>query len=363
MSMMNASTMNAATMKAIVMQDGEVSLQQVELPKPQAGQVLVRSLACGICGSDIHITRHYNEVFDFYRKLGVMPEGVDNHAPVMLGHEFCAEIVEFGPQTQQALALGTRVTSVPILMSQNGAGVGVTPGVNGAYSEYFILDEALLMPVPEHLPPEAVALTEPLAVGLHAVNRGDVQAEDVALVVGCGPIGLAVISALRLRGVAKIVAADLQGDKLQLAREFGATHTVNPGEQDEVAFAAELAAGQRVVIFECVGIHKLIEGFVQRAPAKATIVVTGIHTANSNINYAYATVKELDMCFSYYYQPAEFAACLEELAQGTIPWRKLLTGKVGMDGVSGAFKQLMKPNPHIKVVIEPWRNGELETFD
>ncbi|ABI37390.1 Alcohol dehydrogenase, zinc-binding domain protein [Shewanella sp. MR-4] len=357
------SLMTMPTMNAIVMQDGEVSLQQVDLPKPQAGQVLVRSLACGICGSDIHITRHYNEVFDFYRQLGVMPEGVDKHAAVMLGHEFCAEIVEFGPQTQQALALGTRVTSVPILMSQNGAGVGVTPGVNGAYSEYFILDEALLMPVPEHLPSEAVALTEPLAVGLHAVNRGDVQAEDVALVVGCGPIGLAVISALHLRGVAKIVAADLQSDKLQLAREFGATHTVNPSEQDEVAFAAKLAAGQRLVIFECVGIHKLIEGFVQRAPAKATIVVTGIHTANSNINYAYATVKELDMCFSYYYQPAEFAACLEELAQGTIPWRKLLTGKVGMDGVSGAFKQLMKPNPHIKVVIEPWRNGELEMLD
>lgn len=349
-------------MNAIVMQDGDVSLQRVEQPKPQAGQVLVRSLACGICGSDIHITRHYSEVFDFYRKLGVMPEGVDNHAAVMLGHEFCAEIVEFGPQTQQALALSTRVTSVPILMSQNGAGVGVTPGVNGAYSEYFILDEALLMPVPEHLPPEAVALTEPLAVGWHAVNRGDMQAEDVALVVGCGPIGLAAISALHLQGVTKIVAADLQGDKLQLAREFGATHTVNPSEQDEVAFAAELAAGKRLVIFECVGIHRLIEGFVQRAPAKATIVVTGIHTANANINYAYATVKELDMRFSYYYQPAEFAACLAELAQGTIPWRKLLTGKVGMDGVSGAFKQLIQPNPHIKVVIEPWRNGELETL-
>ncbi|QYJ79096.1 zinc-binding dehydrogenase [Shewanella acanthi] len=349
-------------MNAIVMQDGEVTLQQVELPTPQAGQVLVRSLACGICGSDIHITRHYSEVFSFYRKLGVMPEGVDDHAPVMLGHEFCAEVVEFGPQTQQTLAVGTRVTSVPFLLSQNGAGVGVTPGVNGAYSEYFILDEALLMPVPDDLPSEAVALAEPLAVGLHAVNRGEVGVDDTAIVVGCGPIGLAAITALHLRGVRNIIAADLQSEKLELAREFGATHTVNPGEQDEVAYATEIAAGNRVVIFECVGIHKLIEGFVKRAPAKATIVVTGIHTADANINYAYATVKELDMRFSYYYQPEEFAQCLQELAEGKVPWRKLLTGKVGMDGVSGAFKQLMKPNPHIKVVIEPWRNGELETL-
>lgn len=350
-------------MNAIVLQDGEVTLQQVELPKPQAGQVLVRSLACGICGSDIHIARHYNEVFDFYRKLGMMPEGADNHVPVMLGHEFCAEVVEFGPETQQTLALGTRVTSVPILMSQNGAGVGVTPGVNGAYSEYFILDEAQLLPVPDHLPAEAVALTEPLAVGLHAVNRGEVGTEDTALVVGCGPIGLAAISALHLQGVRNIIAADLQGEKLALAHEFGATHVVNPGEQDEVAYAAEIAAGNRVVIFECVGIHKLIEGFVKRSPANATIVVTGIHTAEANINYAYATVKELDMRFSYYYQPHEFAQCLQELTESRVPWNKLLTGKVGMDGVSGAFKQLMQPNQHIKVVIEPWRDGELQTLN
>ncbi|MDG2680841.1 alcohol dehydrogenase catalytic domain-containing protein, partial [Vibrio parahaemolyticus] len=97
-------------MNSIVMQDGRVRLQQVEIPKPAAGQVLVRSLACGICGSDLHITRHADEVFDVFHQLGLMPDEAGEHAQVMLGHEFCAEIVEYGADTQQTLAVGSRVT-------------------------------------------------------------------------------------------------------------------------------------------------------------------------------------------------------------------------------------------------------------
>jgi 2-desacetyl-2-hydroxyethyl bacteriochlorophyllide A dehydrogenase len=347
-------------MNSIVMQDGGVHLQQVEIPKPAPGQVLVRSLACGICGSDLHIARHTKEVFDVYRKLGVMTETMDDHTEVMLGHEFCAEVVEYGDDTQQAFPVGSRVTSVPILLSQNGAGVGVTPGIHGAYSEYFLLDEALLLPVPENVPSEAAALTEPLAVGLHSVNRSDIQTDEVALVVGCGPIGLAVITALQQRGVSNILAVDIQDEKLELAKAFGATRVVNPTKEDEVAVGAEVATGSRLVIFECVGKHTLIDDFIRRAPAGARIVVTGIHTTPTSINYAYATVKELDLRFSYYYQPHEFEQCLQAIAEGKVPWQKMLTAKVGMDGVESAFKQLMTPNDHIKVVIEPWRNGELE---
>ncbi|MGY0615315.1 zinc-binding dehydrogenase [Vibrio sp. FJH11] len=348
------------TMNSIVMRDGGIHLQQVEVPKPTAGQVLVRSLACGICGSDLHIARHTDEVFDIYRKLGVMSESMDDHTEVMLGHEFCAEVVEYGDDTQQAIPVGSRITSVPILLSQNGVGVGVTPGIHGAYSEYFLLDEALLLPVPENVPSEAAALTEPLAVGLHSVNRSDIQADEVALVVGCGPIGLAVITALQQRGVRNILAVDLQEDKLELAKAFGATRVVNPTKEDEVAVGAEVATGSRLVIFECVGKHTLIDDFIRRAPAGARIVVTGIHTTPTSINYAYATVKELDLRFSYYYQPQEFEQCLQAIAEGKVPWQKMLTAKVGMDGVESAFKQLMTPNDHIKVVIEPWRNGALE---
>ena len=349
------------TMKTLVMRDGAIHLESADLPVPGPGQVLVKSLACGICGSDLHMTRHEDEVLEFYREIGAMDASPQASAGIMLGHEFCAEIVAHGPQTPVRLPIGTRVTSVPILMSNDGAGVGVTPGVAGAYSEYFLVDEQLMLPVPEHLPAAAAAVTEPLAVGLHAVNRSDIAAGDVALVAGCGPIGLAVIAALRQRGVRAIVASDLQAGRLDIASSFGASHTVNPGEQDEVALAAGLAGDARVVIFECIGVHQLIADFMRRAPSGAMLVVTGVHTADSRVNYAYATVKELDLKFSYYYHPEEFARCLNAIADGEVPWQLLLTGSVGIDGVASAFSALAEPNDHIKVIVEPWRSGALDS--
>lgn len=347
-------------MKALVMREGTVHLESAEVPAPGPGQVLVRSLACGICGSDLHIARHTSEVFDFYRKVGVMDPSQGDDSGVMLGHEYCAEVVAYGPQTDQALPVGSRVTSVPLLMSQGGAGIGVTPGLAGAYSEYFLVDEQLLLPVPDHVPPEAAALTEPLAVGLHAVNRSDIRPGDVALVAGCGPIGLAVIAALAQRGVETIVASDPQTARHEVARVFGASHGVDPRTQDEMALAGELAGERRVVIFECIGIHHIIDDFIRRAPAGATLVVTGVHTTATPVNFAYATVKELDLKFAYYYQPEEFAECLQAIADGSVAWSPLLTGKVGIDGAESAFRSLQSPNEHIKVVIEPWRSGPLE---
>ncbi len=234
-------------MNSVAMQNGKLHVKQIDIPTPGPGQVLVKSLACGICGSDIHITRHTSDVFDIYKNLGIMAKDAGDDQEVLLGHEYAAEIVSYGPNTKGELATGTRVTSVPILLSAGGAGVGVTPGLYGAYSEYFIVDEALLLPIPDAVPSEAAAITEPLAVGLHAVNRAQMNNDDVAIVVGCGPIGLAAIAALKLQGVNHIVASDPQESKKQIALEFGATEYVNPMVDDEVAKAAALAGSNKVV--------------------------------------------------------------------------------------------------------------------
>lgn len=347
------------SMKSICMREGAIILNEIDIPIPKSGQVLVKSLACGICGSDLHITRHGDEVFDIYKKLGVMSDVAGASTDIMLGHEFAAEVVSFGANTKGNIAIGTRVTCVPLLMTQGGVGVGVTPGVYGAYSEYFIVDEALLLPIPETVSSEAAALTEPLAVGLHAVNRSEIKTEDVALVAGCGSIGLAAIAALRIRGVKHIIASDPKENKRKVAQQFGATHTVDPIQTDEVTFAAKLAGENRVVIFECIGVHQLINSFIVRAPMRATLVITGIHTADTQVNFGYATVKEMDIKCSYYYNPEEFAESLQHIADGKVDWQKMCTGKVGIDGVTEAIDTLLKPNDHIKIIIEPWRNGTL----
>lgn len=350
-------------MKSIVMQDGRLWLENIPMPAPGPGQVLVKSRACGICGSDLHITRHTREVFQLYAAIGIVNPDATADPRIMLGHEFSAEVVAYGPDTDQTLPVGSRVTSVPFLLSEGvELGVGVTPAVHGAYSEYFLLQETLLLPIPDNVPDEAAAMAEPLAVGLHAVNRAAVAKDNVALVAGCGPIGLACIVALRMQGVQTIIASDPRADKLAVALQFGATHTVNPSTDDEMAMCATLAGDQRSVIFECVGVAALVPDFLQRAPQKSCVVFTGIHTADITFNVAFATVKELDVRFSYYYQPGEFADALQSLADGAVDWNAMCTGKVGIDGVPDAFDVLLKPNDHIKVIVEPWRSGSLETL-
>ncbi|MBS3798201.1 zinc-binding dehydrogenase [Pseudoalteromonas sp. BDTF-M6] len=349
-------------MAAVAVQNGQISNIDVDIPVPGEGQVLVKSLACGICGSDLHIARHGEEVFEIYKKMGALPEDLPSSAPIMLGHEFCAEVVSYGPQTPPRFAPGTRVTCAPILLTQGGAGVGVTPGLSGAYSEYFILDAELLLEVPAHLSSLAVTITEPLAVGVHAVNRADIDRDCVALVAGCGTIGLATIAALKHLGVKEIVASDLQASKRDVAEQFGALHTIDPSQEDEVKFTSDLAQGRRVVIFECVGIHQLINGFIERAPAHSTLVITGVHTAMTQVNFGYATVKEMDIKFSYYYSVEEFATSLQMIASGDIAWEKMCTATVGMDGIAEAFNTLLKPNDHIKVILEPGRQGALTPF-
>ncbi|MEO2280612.1 zinc-binding dehydrogenase [Pseudoalteromonas pernae] len=349
-------------MAAVVVRNGQLENERIDIPTPGPGQVLVKSLACGICGSDLHIVRHGEEVADIFDKLGVMPKDLMASTPLMLGHEFCAEVVSYGPDTEQRFNAGTRVTCVPMLMSQGGAGVGITPGVHGAYSEYFIVDADLLLEVPAHLSSLAATVTEPLAVGMHAVNRAKVDKDCVALVAGCGAIGLATIASLKHLGVKDIVASDLQPKNRAIAQEFGASAAVDPSVEDEVALAAKIADGRRVVIFECVGVHQLINSFIERAPAKATLVITGIHTAMAQVNFGFATVKEMDIYFSYYYTPEEFAQSLSLMASGDIPWQHMCTATVGMDGVTDAFNTLLGKNEHIKVIIEPWRNGALTPY-
>lgn len=351
-----------ATMKSVVLRGDRLKVEEVAMPVPGSGQVLVKSRACGICGSDLHVARHSQEIYDFLVELGALNPASTPELEVSLGHEFSAEIVSFGPDTQQILPVGQRVTSVPFLLSGGEqVGVGVTPGVYGAYSQYFLLQEEWLLEVPDGMPDEAVAIAEPMGIGLHAVNHGATRPDEVALVVGCGPIGVACIVSLVRQGVKTIVASDPQPAARAMAEEYGATHTVNPVDADEIELAAQLADGSRVVIFECVGIPSMIPDLIKRAPNEACIVFNGLHTGEVSFSPAHALMKQLNIKHSYYYTPEEYAESLRALADEEIPWQSLVTGKVGIDGVPDAFSQLMKPNSHIKVVVDPWGEGALQT--
>src|SRR5262249_38499076 len=182
----------ACDMRAAVMRDRKLIVADVPAPEPGPGEVLVRTLACGICGSDLHALKHADKFVETSRRAGGRP--MDLTRDVVMGHEFCAEIVEHGPRTARTLRPGTRVCSRPVLMRDTGPQtIGYSNDHPGGYGELMRLSETLLLPVPDGVPTEAAALTEPMAVGLHAVQKARLERDDAPLVIGCCPAGPAGI--------------------------------------------------------------------------------------------------------------------------------------------------------------------------
>src|SRR5207244_3309028 len=211
-------------MRAAVLRNARLLVDTLPEPVPGPGEVLVRTLACGICGSDLHALRHAPRMVEAARESGV-PFTLDPARDVVMGHEFCAEVLDFGPHTQRALGRGTRVVSMPLTADASGVqAIGYSNDYPGGYGELMVLSELFALPVPDGLTTEDAALTEPMAVGVHAVAKARLEAGDAPLVIGCGPVGLDVIAALRLLGAGPIVAPDFAPALRSFARHLGAIH-------------------------------------------------------------------------------------------------------------------------------------------
>ena len=360
-------------MRAVAMRDHQLHLRELPTPVPGPGEVLVRTLACGICGSDLHALRHTEKMIESSRRAGGA-FAMDPARYVVMGHEFCAEVVDYGPGTPKRLAAGTRVCSLPIIVGAAGiAPVGYSNDAPGGYGEYMRLMDALLLPVPQSLPTEHAALTEPMAVGLHAVKKGNLGKDDVPLVIGCGPVGLAVIAALRLEGVRPIVAADFSPRRRELGLAMGADAVVDPAVNSPYETWRGLAAWsdpskapplppwlpgpplRPAVIFECVGVPGVIDAILANAPSAARIVVVGVCMERDHFEPMMGINKELNVQFVLGYTPDEFAATLAHIARGEIEVAPLITGRVGLDGVARAFEDLASPERHAKILVEPAR--------
>jgi threonine dehydrogenase-like Zn-dependent dehydrogenase len=254
-----------------------------------------------------------------------------------------------------------------------------------------LVEESLMMPVPNGLKPDAAALTEPLAVAWHAVRRGEVGKRTVAIVIGCGPIGLGVISLLKAKGVRTVVASDYSPGRRALATACGADVVVDPstaspfsavegrGHLTDIPSALELAVGTREklerlpigwwhawrlgealgaapkhpVIFECVGVPGVIDSIIDGAPLFSRVVVVGVCVGVDQITPAMAINKEIDLRFVIGYTPLEFRDALHMLAEGEIDPGPLITGTVGLAGVGAAFSSLGDPEAHAKILIDP----------
>ena len=358
-------------MRAVIRRDKRLICDEIPELVPAQGQILVKTLACGICGSDLHALHHMEHMINLARRGGGAFAGeFDPAADTVFGHEFCAEILDHGPGSSKVLKAGTRVVSVPVTATASGVeSLGFSNRLPGGFAERMLLSEAMVLAVPNGLSTEHAALTEPFAVGAHAVARARLEPKSVALVIGCGPVGLAVIGALKAAGHGPVIAADFSPRRRAAAERLGADIVIDPAKESpherwedlgvpksRAAQGLWRAMGKtyaQPVLFECVGSPGVLQALIEAAPAGAQIVVAGVCMETDRIEPSIAITKEIELSFVLAYTPQEFASTLHQIAEGIIDVSGLVTGEVGLDGVAQAFKDLGDPEAHVKILVRP----------
>jgi threonine dehydrogenase-like Zn-dependent dehydrogenase len=314
---------------------------------------------------------------------------------VVLGHEFSGRILDHGPGCRVSSPAGTPVVALPLVRRGGEVHpIGLSAAAPGGYAERLVVEESLAFPVPNGLRPDVATLTEPMAVAWHAVRRADVRKRDVAVVIGCGPIGLGVILMLKARGVRHVIASDFSPGRRALAERSGADVVVDPAEASPysgdhghlesapAAFDLAIGAMERLrrqplpwwhlwraaeavgagpkapVVFECVGVPGVIDEIIASVPLFSRVVVVGVCMGADRIRPAMAINKEIELRFVLGYTPPEFRETLHMLADGKVDPTPLLTGVVGLPGVESAFDALADPETHAKILIDPSRAEE-----
>lgn len=333
-------------MRAVIFQELHKPLASETLPDPtpEEGQVVVKVGRCGICGSDLHMTED--------AAYGC------KHGDV-LGHEFAGEVVALGRGTQ-GLKTGDLVSVIPLKSCghcthcrkgevQWCANFGLQ---GGGYAEYALTQPNQCVKLPADVSLVDGAIIEPLAVALHGVNLSGMKAGDKVLVLGAGPIGLAVAFWAKRMGAARVAIQDVAEFQRDRALGMGAdVFVVDPG--DPIGSADAGLGGKADIVFECVGIPGLIDQAVQQVRNRGTVLLLGLCTRPDAINSFAMLSKEVRLVTSAFFTVPEYQASLDALAEGAMEPRLLVTDTIALDATPEVFESLKRRTGQCKVLIAP----------
>lgn len=324
----------------------EVRVEEVERPKIEASEILIKVRACGICGSELHTY-----------KLGLFPElGLPIDSGRILGHEFSGDVVEAGEQVE-GVKVGDRVTAITV--GAQAEYVKVTPFMN-----------LNVFHVPSEVSYEEAATNEPLATSLHAVGlAGPVEGETI-MVMGAGIIGLGVLQVLKARYSNRVIVADLSQKRLAMAKQLGADVIIDASADDtyekllEIAgpapqmFYPELSCAVDIAI-DCVGRIADIPGvpvvqqLLRIVREGGKVVLVGAYEETVELDLNVLMIKGLRVLGSFGYGPQEFGEALELIRAGKVDRKPLISHEFPLDRAKEAFETQLRVGEAIKVLVKP----------
>lgn len=346
-------------MRAVVVNDWEVRLDDLPIPRPGSGQVLARVLTAGVCRHDHSLVTHGRQHWPALRTAASVarPEStpglrLDPRLDTMLGHEFSAEVVELG-EGVAGLRVGDIVAGQPLVFDGDGAHrLGFSNRYPGAYGEYVVLNELLAIRVPNGVSPRAAALAEPLSVGIHAVNLAERTLGNGAIVLGLDSFGLACVAALRRRGTRPIVGVDESPERRTLAAQLGCDDVVDPTSTSPLEAARRLGLAGPPVVFDAVNAPGSIERAVTTAAYRSLVVVLSGCLTLDTFRPAAASVRELTVRFADVPTPDDYVDAVRAIGDGVADVESWISSTIDLAHLPAILTADAWDPGHTKAVID-----------
>lgn len=343
-------------MKALVLDKYmELNYRDFAAPTIEPDEVLIRVKACGICGSDVH---------------GMDGSTGRRHPPLIMGHEASGEIAELGSAVK-AWKLKDRVTFDSTIyplndwytlqgrynLSDNRKVLGVSPlefKKHGAFAEYVSVPAHILYKIPEGVSFQQAAMVEPVAVAAHALNVSKIQPGKSAVVIGAGMVGAFVVKMLEIAGASPIIAVDIEDRKLELAKEFGATHTFNSADEKLSEKILERTKGRGADFgFEVVGISETVNSCINNVRKGGTVVLVGNRSPEITIPLQKVVTREMSLLGSCAIK-GEYEVVLDLMASGKVSVDGMISAVAPLSEGATWFKRLYAKEPGLnKIILVP----------
>lgn len=346
-------------MRAVVMQAGEITVEEIDEPQLDPGQVLLAPHYSGICGSDLHAR-------DMLRGLAEL----DPEAPpvsIVPGHEFAGEVVAIGPDTDTSgdagLSVGDLVTAIPFTHGEAAPEtIGLSPSHSGGLAELVVADAARTFRLPDGVDTRLGALTEPIAVAVRAYERG-AEAGPI-VVVGAGPIGLGIIAVAAAADRHPLIAVEPSPERRAAALRMGADVAHEPGTTlsdllakvgYETSTISPLLTSEPPIatVFECVGRPAVVQSILAEAPPHSRVVLAGACHEPVEVNPLPLTTAEVTVTTSFAYRPADFATAMSHLQHQPERFGAFITSERPLEEAADAFDDLANDPTEVKILIRP----------